>query len=144
MASAAYVSFPAQSCPFSHATPRSEAMRHPQGMQVFPCLSLPTCTSNNCCWFLSSLSWPRGPGCCMGVEGLEPGLGTDLPTSVPPHLVAAEAAQAFVLAPQEGGVCMFRQVHCLASRSLSPLRNNILPEGSILCPGLDQELPFGF
>lgn len=41
----------------------------------------PTCTSNNYCWFLSSLPWPRAPCCCIGVECLEPELGTDFPTS---------------------------------------------------------------
>lgn len=117
--------------PSSHAPCNQRQWGVPQASRDFH-LSFPTCTSNNHCWILSFLPWPRAPCGCLGEECLEPGLGTDLPTSTP--LIAAEAAQALLLAPQERGVCMLRS-HCSPSHPSSPLGNTILPEGSIIWPG---------
>lgn len=47
----------------------------------------PACTSSNYCWVFSSLPWPRALCCCIGMECLEPALGTDLPTSHPTQLL---------------------------------------------------------
>lgn len=96
---------PCMGLPFFSCHPMIRGSGVSPGKQIFPCLSFPTCTSKNYCWFLSFLPWPRAPGCCVGAKCLEPGLGTDLPTSHPTQLLQKQPRPWCWLHRKEVFVC---------------------------------------